>query len=304
MAKKKSGINKMLVICFATLFVLFIAGCSDNQEKGTRDNTPLIPKIEALGTEVYGNNLVVIDASNSAKGYVLVKYMGENKKIRLQITTDDELIYTYALDYHGEYEVFPLTQGNKSYTINVYESIGGDKYAQAYGTTIDVKMENEFSPFLGPNQYVDYDGNSQVIALSQRLAKPANEDLDVVESVYQYILDNIKYDYDRAANVDIGYLPNIDDVIDKGKGICFDYAALATALLRAQGIPTSLVIGYAGEVYHAWINVYIKDVGWVNKVIEFKGTEWVRMDPTYDANASTLDEYFGSGSEYHPMYLY
>ena len=49
------------------------------------------------------------------------------------------------------------------------------------------------------------------------------------------------------------------------KGICFDYAALMTAMLRSQGIPTKLEIGYSGEVYHAWISTYIDEIGWVDK---------------------------------------
>ncbi|MDO4542428.1 MAG: transglutaminase-like domain-containing protein, partial [Bacillota bacterium] len=142
------------------------------------------------------------------------------------------------------------------------------------------------------------------VELGAELAATADTDLDVVENIYKYIIDNIEYDYDLAENVEVGYLPDIDRVLDEGKGICFDYAALATAMLRSQSIPTRLVIGYADNVYHAWISVYIEDVGWVNDVIEFKGTDWVRMDPTYDANASTFDKYIGSGANYHQMYLY
>ena len=111
------------------------------------------------------------------------------------------------------------------------------------------------------------------MALGAKLAAPADDDLDVVTYIYDYIIDNIKYDFDRAENVSVGYLPDIDKVLEEGKGICFDYAALATAMLRSQGIPTRLVVGYSDDVYHAWISVYIEDVGWVNKAIEFKGTD-------------------------------
>jgi transglutaminase-like putative cysteine protease len=54
-----------------------------------------------------------------------------------------------------------------------------------------------------------------------------------------------------------------------------------TAMLRSQGIPTKLVIGYAGDIYHAWISVYTEEKGWIENAIEFHGNEWVRMDPTF-----------------------
>ena len=40
-------------------------------------------------------------------------------------------------------------------------------------------------------------------------------------------------------------------------GICQDLTALAACMLRVQGIPAKLVIGYADRSYHAWNNVLI-----------------------------------------------
>ena len=54
-----------------------------------------------------------------------------------------------------------------------------------------------------------------------------------------------------------------EDLLAQKKGICFDYAALMTAMLRSQDIPTKLVVGYTGNLYHAWINVYLEGQGWV-----------------------------------------
>ena len=36
-------------------------------------------------------------------------------------------------------------------------------------------------------------------------------------------------------------------------------------MLRSQRIPAKLEIGYSGDIYHAWISVYIKDIGWIDK---------------------------------------
>ena len=69
-------------------------------------------------------------------------------------------------------------------------------------------------------------------------------------------------------------LPNVDETLKTGKGICFDYAALMTSMLRSQRIPTKLEVGYAGETYHAWISTYVDDKGWVDDIIEFDGKDW------------------------------
>lgn len=45
-------------------------------------------------------------------------------------------------------------------------------------------------------------------------------------------------------------------------------------MLRTQNIPPRLEVGYVEEEYHAWISTYIKDVGWVNGIIEFNGSTW------------------------------
>ena len=103
-----------------------------------------------------------------------------------------------------------------------------------------------------------------------------------------------------------GYLPNVDDTLKSGKGICFDYAALMSAMLRSQRIPTKLEVGYAGEVYHAWISVYLTGTGWIDDIIEFDGQSWSLMDPTFAASSSSsgLKKYIGDGSNYVLKYSY
>ena len=97
-------------------------------------------------------------------------------------------------------------------------------------------------------------------------------------------IQNISYDEEKAQNVSYGYLPNVDDTLASGTGICFDYAALMTAMLRSQNIPTKLEVGYSGDTYHAWISTYVDDKGWVDNIIEFDGDSWQIMDPTLGAN--------------------
>lgn len=80
-----------------------------------------------------------------------------------------------------------------------------------------------------------------------------------------------------------------------------------TGMLRSQGIPCKLVVGYAGEVYHAWISVWSEETGWVDGAVFFDGTTWQRMDPTFAAGGgknSSIQEFIGDGTNYTTKYIY
>ncbi len=274
--------------------------------KGSRDNTPvcLVPK--APGEVVYENEYAKVDASNISEGYIVVTYHGDSPKVKLQITGPKEVTYTYNISSIPKEEVFPLQQGNGEYMVNIFENIEGTQYSQAYSQMLDVNITNEFSPFLYPNQYVNFTSSNEAVAKSEYLAYVCNSDLEVVSEVYNYIISNITYDHEEAETVQSGYLPDVDEVLSTKTGICLDYAALMTTMLRSQRIPTRMEIGYAGTAYHAWLSTYIEDVGWVNGMIEFDGNEWSLMDPTFASNTKdkTLKEFIGDGSNYSVKYIY
>jgi len=81
---------------------------------------------------------------------------------------------------------------------------------------------------------------------------------------------------------------------------------MMTCMLRTQQIPTRLEVGYAGSTYHAWISVYLEDIGWVNGIIEFTGSDWSLMDPTFGASTGSkeLREFIGDGTNYTTKYIY
>lgn len=272
-----------------------------------RDSTPQVLTPSADGTTVLGNSSVEIDASNLSEGYVMVKYLGSNSNVKLQLTKDGGSTYTYNLNSKGRYETFPLTVGSGGYTLNIFEHVSGNQYALACGEYLQVSLRSSLLPFLYPNQYVHFWPGCNTAEVGSTLASTAESDLQVVENVYNYVINHISYDFDKAATATFGYLPNVDAILGSGKGICFDYAAVMVTMLRTQRIPTQLVVGYSGAIYHAWINVYIADIGWVNGIIYFDGTSWVRMDPTFASSAKSspdIMQYIGNGSNYNAMFVY
>jgi len=273
--------------------------------KGSRDNSVRCLVPSADGTSVAESDTYSIDYSHTDDGYVCVKYNGPIDIIKLRITGPDEVIYTYDLKTK-DYEVFPLTGGNGSYTVAIYENIEGTQYALAASEVIDVSISDELTPYLYPNQYVNFTKDSKAVQLASELVYSANDDLEAVSLIYNYIIDNITYDTPKAESRPTNYVPDIDEILDAKTGICLDYASLMCSMLRSQGIPTRLEIGYAADAYHAWISVYINGVGWVNGVVEFTGNTWTLMDPTFGASTgdSTLKKFIGDGSNYTLQKIY
>lgn len=272
-------------------------------QKRTDAYASLVPT--ASGETCYGDDSVSIDASNISDGYVMVRYTGHSEKAKAQITIPDGTVYTYTIK-GSDYNTFPLTGGNGDYTLKVYEWVVDNSYALAFSQALSVSLNDEFKPFLYPNQYVWFTGDSQVVALGRELSDQSADDLDYVQNSYYYVIRNISYDNDKAENTPTDYVPDIDTILKEKKGICFDYASLMAALLRSQSIPTKLEVGYSGEAYHAWISVYLTESGWVDNIIEFDGKDWVLMDPTLAANNSSkaVAKYIGDGSKYTVKYSY
>lgn len=295
------------------IFCLLLGGCSGSSSASRkehsgppRDSTPKVLTPSADGVTVYQNDFASIDASNTSQGYVMVKYNGTNEKVKLQITCPDQSCYTYLISDRGAYDTFPLTAGNGSYALQVLENVAGDTYTVSLAQSINVNIEDEFLPFLYPNQYVNFHTDSKAVSKGSYLAKDTYSDLDVVQNIYNYVIKNISYDTEKAQNVSYGYVPDIDDTLSSKKGICFDYAALMTSMLRSQNIPTKLEVCYSGDAYHAWISTYIDDKGWVDDIIQFNGDSWQIMDPTLAAtnDSAAVKKYVGDGSHYVVKYTY
>lgn len=261
----------------------------------------------ASGTLVAQNNQAQIDYSNTADGYVMVRYTASTtKRLKVQVK-GPTTTYTYNITPGDAWTTFPLSDGNGTYQVVVYENISGSKYATVLSQSISVSLKDEFAPFLRPNQYVDYEHADKTVAKAKELTAGKTEALDKVAAVYDFVIQNITYDKQLAATVQSGYLPVLDSVLEKKTGICFDYAALMTGMLRSQGAPCKLVVGYAGTAYHAWISVWSEKDGWIDGVVYFDGTSWQRMDPTFAANgkqSSEIMRYIGDGSNYTVKYLY
>ena len=296
---------------FALLAVVLLIGTAAGASAYvTRGTDGAVPYPTASGKAVKKNASVVLDYSNAEDGYVMVKWTGDRDvKVAVQVTgPNNPEKYTYYLRTDGNYDVLPLSDGNGKYKFVVCKNVSGTKYASVLSASITVKLGDALAPFLRPNQYVSYTGESEAVKQGAELVKDAKDELGKVRAVYNWVVTNLSYDYDKAATVKSGYLPDVDKVMAEKKGICFDYSALMATMLRSQGVPVKLVVGYTstGE-YHAWINVWSEASGWMDAVIYFDGESWKLMDPTFASTGKQskfIMDYIGNAANYKERFVY
>lgn len=266
---------------------------------------PVYEPVSAPGINEFRSAEAVIDYSNSDDGYIMVQFLASTSNRLKVLVNGPSTQYQYDIQ-PGVWAALPLTDGNGSYTVGVYENVKNSSYAQILATSINVSISDEFAPFLRSNQYVDFESAPNTIAKASGLCGGLTDPLDKVKAIYDYVVENISYDYNKAATVQSGYLPVLDSILKSGKGICFDYAGLMTGMLRSQGIPCKLMIGYVDTDYHAWISVWTEDDGWIESAIYFNGETWQRMDPTFASTGNRSDAAMDiiNNSSYIEKYIY
>lgn len=210
---------------------------------------------------------------DNENGIITISYNNkDNVKMKVQVSKGSENYY-YDLG-NGENEIdIPLSMGNGSYKIRICKNISGTKYSVIESSTIELNLDDENEVFLFSNVIVNYDVTYNAIKKAESLTKSSKTDADKIKTIYNYVVKNFSYDYDKLGNLSTGYIPDIKIVYKNKKGICYDLSAIMAAMLRSQGIKVKVVTGYTPniDVYHAWNTVY-----------DSKEGKWYTIDTTYD----------------------
>lgn len=253
------------------------------------------------------SDTAVIDYSNASLGYISAAYSGKSARAKLRIVCGD-ITYDHDLAVTGEAEYFPLSQGSGDYRIQIYEQLEGKVYSVALELEVSVSINDETEMYLYPNKYVWFDKSSDCAVKASELCAGEGGAVERLAAIFKYITDNITYDYDLAATVKSGYVPDPDSVLSVKKGICFDYASLFAAMARSQDIPTRLVIGYAApDIYHAWNEVYTEETGWITPELLLKEKGYNIVDATFYGSANdknAIAEYISDNGNYSAVYRY
>ena len=230
---------------------------------------------EPSGEVEYTDGGFLLDASHADEGYVMVKHDGSDAALKLRVSSGG-ITYTYDINGAGEYEVIPLQLGSGSYTYSLYRNVKSTKYSKEAEMSITVELADPDIPFVGPSQYVYYEQDTPSVLKSYEICEGIESDEEKVRAVVEYMTENFTYDYERAKKQTSFYLGDAEVCFETRKGLCQDFAVVLASMLRVQGIPTQLVIGYCGDYYHAWNKVKI-------------GDEYVFIDITAAINGTGTD---------------
>ena len=307
--KHRKGIRILSAALAATMLLCFGACSSEtsdapqNSGPETHYDIPAFLDVEYDEGRAYRGQGVIIDASHSRDGYIAVSCV-RDKRLKFQVMLGDDT-YTYNVSNEGEVTFFPLQCGDGTYTFRVMKNTTENRYAELYKVNHRVTLSSEFRPFLRTSRYAAYTRDSRCVAKARELAESSADANDFIANVFKFITKNIKYDKPKAENIQSGYLPVPDETMSTGKGICFDYASLAAAMLRSQGIPTKVIFGYVSpnDVYHAWNMIYTEESGWITVEISVDEATWNRFDLTFSANGSS-NKFIGNGENYSDVYQY
>lgn len=217
--------------------------------------------------DAFGESLYKIDTLDDTS--IKIISLQTDVKTKVIVEKGEE---KYYYNINNDEETIPLQMGKGMYTVKVLENISDKRYKVVEKK--EINLENEISEelYLSSNQPVYWMGQKNTIELGEKITKGLTSKEDKIKAIYDYVICNIKYDYNKINTIDDSYVPELDSILLVGQGICYDYASLFAGVLRSQGIPTKLVKGYKDDLdaYHAWNEVLIDG-------------EWLTIDTTYDA---------------------
>ena len=240
---RKMSIFRMGLILFLLLGVWFAFGVMAHASSADA----VWP--ESSGEYIASDGKLIIDASHMDQGYIMCCVSAPTShrlKVRMTYATGAQL--DYDLDNDGDYVVFPLQLGSGNYDFALYENVSGSKYSAEGKVSLTAQLNDENAAFLVPNQYVDYVRTTNAVLKSDELATQG----DIYQTVCDFMTNEFSYDFVRAKTIAAGTLPEIEQCFDARSGICQDLSAVMVCMLRVQGIPAKLMIGYADKYYHAW----------------------------------------------------
>lgn len=151
-----------------------------------------------------------------------------------------------------------------------------------------VPFNNNIEEYLKITDVIDFH-NIAIRQLADSLYENAENEIDYIKSVYEYVRDQISHSADIEEDL---ITCSASEVLKTGHGICFAKSHLLSALLRSKGIPAGfcyqkLILDddKAPElIYHGLNGVYIKEID-----------KWIRLDAR--GNKEGVDAQFSLGME-------
>ncbi len=132
--------------------------------------------------------------------------------------------------------------------------------------------DEDLETYTTDDLFIDSD-NPEIYNTAESLIKSETRPIEIAKILYNFVIRNLYYDFPRAEEKNYEFL-YASEILERGKGVCSDYAILYAALLRSAGIPARLAAGipvytilYEREkeidMGHAWVEIKLPGYGWI-----------------------------------------
>ncbi|TDD97823.1 transglutaminase family protein [Flavobacterium cellulosilyticum] len=201
------------------------------------------------------------------------------KNFKLVIEPKPSKIYSRT-DYFGNIQhYFSLHESHKSLKVTVtseievlinnvqlFNTITCEEARQRFQT--DHALKVQVLLYQLPSQFISWD--DEIVAFAETCLIPSKPLFEGILDLIQKIFTEFKF---KSGSTNVN--TPLKTVLKERKGVCQDFSHLAIASLRSVGIPARYVSGYietlppkgkvkleGSDASHAWISVYIPEMGW------------------------------------------
>ena len=127
--------------------------------------------------------------------------------------------------------------------------------------------------------------SGKITTVSNQICAGLHSDYEKAEAIYNWVSENITYDYDYfyGKKPETVYFP--EDVLDQRLTVCDGFSRLTQALLQAQGIP-ALQIGGMADTTSGWPEEGVSNHAWN---LAYVDSRWIYMDTTWGKQSNWFD---------------
>lgn len=241
------------------------------------------------------NNKLLVDADAGVSVDVAIVDYNTGKTAAYENGSNNiELDFADKLDTYGVYYI----ELDLHFVANEYYDdallISVDKKGNLFFVEAPIYQYNfsQFSSLLDTDEYIqkclestrDMEAdNIDIKAFGDELCKGALTDYEKVSRIYDFIVDDMYYNYDMVYHPEWPFQDDALCLIRSQVAVCEGFSNVFVALCRSQGIPATEMFGFAGGYDEMWAMDYTRyfssNHAWVSAFID---GSWYILDPTWD----------------------
>lgn len=258
--RKNKHMNKFLYLLL--LIVFTCSGCqyiSANTFNTTKNNPEFNKPLSLISFELKGSVKLTGPTSKIQLKIALPQTINERQTItKLQFFPQPKNIIIDGGTKYAEYEFINPTSNFDVIVKGEATLLKYDLKKALNKNTPNVAYNENFVYYTRPEEYIESNNNK-----IKQIASSINgrNELETVTRIYKFVLKNMSYDSYNPKDV------GAELALTRKQGDCSEYTDLMIALCRAKNIPAKVNIGYTSHhtntPKHAWVDVYIKNLGWV-----------------------------------------